>query len=110
MDPFVFFVGFLVVLNIMSIWTFSGLPIRIFKALKLVPEHVFTNEEFEDYMSIKWGFWGELLTCTLCLSTHLSSIVGLVFVLTGLASWWLPIVAMLTYPTAVLYVHNQLKR
>ena len=65
--------------GISTIWFFSGFPILFFKVIGLLKnkDEVFTQEEWEVWISNKSDFFGELLTCPVCLSVWISTIVSL---------------------------------
>jgi len=80
-----YILGALMAQGISTIWFFSGFPIMLFKTLRMIkPEDsVYTQEEWEVWIVGKSNFFGELLTCPVCLSvwiaTAVSSSVTLLF-------------------------------
>lgn len=82
-DPELYFylLGLLVVFNMMSVLELTSLKVHLIKIFcfwnKKIKE-IYTLDELEDYISLRWGYIGELLCCPLCYSTHLSWIISLI--------------------------------
>ena len=59
-------------------------------------------KEWNDYMLMFCGWWGELMVCHICLShwVGLASGIGIALVAGGLC-WWFPLLVMFTAPLFV---------
>jgi hypothetical protein len=96
-DIFLYLLGAFVVSNLILIWKNTLMPLHIYKVLK--GKHpVETYEEWENVMILEYGLIGELLTCPLCLGTHLSWIVGLIITLVAHLSYWFILAGTFSWP------------
>ncbi len=102
-----YLVGAMVVSGLQTIWFCSNFPIHIFKLFRLIPpeDDVYTWDEFQINLITRSDFFGELLTCTVCLSVWFSIGTALVqfyllelsvlYVVSCVLSW--PATAYLVY-------------
>lgn len=91
-DNIIYYIcGSLVVSNIILVWNITELPIHfydIFSFFKKNKEKLYTRDDWEQHVSLNWGYFGELLMCPLCLGTHISWITGLIiFYITNCTPW-----------------------
>ena len=78
-----YILGALITSNLITIWKLTNISVKFFKIFKK-QNNIYTTEDLEDHLAIKGGWLGELLICPLCLSTHISWVVGLlIHLLTG---------------------------
>ena len=94
-----YFLGAALTSGLMTLWFFSNLPIHLFKLMRVVKEEddVYTWDDFQITISTKSSFWGELLSCPLCLGFWVSLAVAaciqqlcsfsIMFVPIGAFSW-----------------------
>lgn len=98
-DNIIYYIlGVFLVSNIICVWKFTNLSVHFLQFWLLLKREkeieIYTIEDFEKHMCIYWGWLGELLICPLCLSTHLSWIISLIFFNFSLVSvWFIPISA-----------------
>lgn len=86
--------------GISTIWFFSGFPILLFRTIRMLkPEdEVYTQEEWEVWISSKSNLIGELLTCPICLSVWISALVSSsMYFLIGYPVYFIP-AAVLSWP------------
>lgn len=108
-----YILGFLICSNIQIIWAFTNMPIYIFKFLnikKIKDSDIYTREEFEDWLLINLGYFGELMSCPLCMSTHTSWIVSVIFYFLLHSSFYILFFPVLTWPFMVFMVYSVLKK
>jgi len=108
-----YILGFLICSNIQIIWAFTNMPIYIFKFLnikKIKDSNIYTREELEDWFLINLGNFGELLSCPLCMSTHTSWIVSVVFYFFLCPSFYILFLPVLTWPFMVFFIYSVLKK
>jgi len=79
--------GALICSNIIIIWQNTSIAVKICKMINLISfnfifknikNHVDTREDLEKYLIINFGSFGELITCPLCFSTHISWLTYLI--------------------------------
>lgn len=58
--------------SILSIWFNTNFREHILKRLGIIPQYIFTATEINDYLILKRGLLGDLLTCPICLGTWIS--------------------------------------
>jgi hypothetical protein len=91
----IFGFGLLAVNSLLLLWFFSPLKISLGKILF---KKVLMPHEFDDYISLKNNWLGELIACWICCSFWLSLIIGFVLmVMFSLPLYW-PILTFLGYP------------
>lgn len=108
-----YIIGFLICSNIQVIWMFTNMPIYIFKLFnikKIKNSNIYTREEFEDWLLIHLGWFGELLSCPLCMSTHTSWIVSLFIYILFESSIYFLFLPVLTWPFMVFLVYSVLRK
>jgi hypothetical protein len=93
-------VGFLVAQGLATIWFFSGFPIKLFSLLGLLKktDEVYTIDEWEIWLMNKSDFFGELLTCPVCLSFWIGVIVSSTTAYNLDLGYWFIIVSSLSWP------------
>jgi hypothetical protein len=95
-----YFLGAAIVSNIILIWMETNLPVHFYDLKNFFnkkKKKLFTRNEWEDHVMLRCGYFGELITCPLCLATHLSWLTGLIIylicdcspllILSGAFSW-----------------------
>jgi hypothetical protein len=95
-----YFLGALIVSNLIVIWNLTNLPIHFYDIKNFLnkdKEEIYTREDWDTHVALNGGILGELIMCPLCLATHLSWIVGLIIylitkcdpliILSGAFSW-----------------------
>ena len=95
-----YIVGFLVAQGLSTIWFFSGFPIKLFSVLGLLKktDEVYTQDEWEVWIMDKSEFFGELLTCSVCLSFWLGLIVSAAISYNLNLTYWYIVVSSLSWP------------
>jgi len=73
-----YILGVLIAQGISTIWFFSGFPLVLFSKLRILKksDEVYTQEEWELWIASKSDFFGELLTCPICLSVWIALTVS----------------------------------
>lgn len=105
--------GIFCVSNFLVIWKLTNISNHIYNFLiffKKNGEKIFTPEDLEDHLILKCGWWGELLTCPLCLTTHLSWIVALLIALLFNLSFLFVLSAMFSWPIFAFAIYSLLKK
>jgi hypothetical protein len=85
--------GALLTSGALTLWFFSNLPIHLLKTLRVISEEdeVYTWDDLQIVLSTKSSFWGELLSCPLCLGFWTS--LGIAIILQQicvLSPWFIP--------------------
>lgn len=92
-----YMLGALVVSNIISIWKLTNISVHFFNFFKK-DKKIFTTEDLEDHLCMNGGWFGELLMCPLCLSTHLSWIISFIICQFSGCSYWLILASTFSWP------------
>jgi hypothetical protein len=95
LDLEIYILGLLIVNSLLLLWFFSPLKTTLGKILfkkYLLPD------EFDDLVSLKSPFLGQLFSCFICCSFWLSLIIGLIATLIFNFLWVYPFVTFFTYP------------
>lgn len=73
-----YFLGALITSSVIVTWFGTTLAVHISKKLRLLNSDldIYTWEEWSDYMLIRYPFFGELLSCPLCLGFWVSLVVA----------------------------------
>jgi hypothetical protein len=105
--------GALVVSNIIVIWNITELPVHFFDIFSLLKkkskrEKLYTRGDWEQHVSLNWGYLGELLMCPLCLSTHISWIVGLCIFFITQCDPWLILLGTFSWPLIAYSFYKKL--
>ena len=100
MSVFIVFyiLGFLFVSNFLVIWKLTNLHNHFFNFFKKDSDRIYTQEDLEDHLAMDGGWFGELLICPLCLSTHLSWISASLICLFSNTTWFLVPIGMFSWP------------
>jgi len=111
MTPLVLYyiLGALIVSGIQTVWFCSNLPVHIFKLLRLIKEEddVYSWDEWQVWLTTRSSFFGELLSCTVCLSVWLSVIVSLTQTyLLELPQVWYIVSAALSWPAIAYTIYK----
>ena len=87
--------GFVITANLLSAWFFSNFPQHLWSALHQDP--VFTKDDLACAAVTRYGGFGDLWVCPLCLGTWMSVFVattlscvtapGIAFILTSVFTW-----------------------
>jgi hypothetical protein len=97
-----FITGALAVCGIQTIWFCSNFPVNVSKRLHLVKDvdDVYTWNDWQTWITVRYDFFGELLTCPVCLSVWLSAAtLGVQYLVTGdIPSIGFSIVALTNWP------------
>ena len=81
--------------SIILIWFETTIAVHIFKALRISKDDIFTFDEWSDDMLLRFPFFGELLSCPLCLSFWTSIFVSTCIVkINEISLWFLPACAV----------------
>lgn len=114
-------------LGLFEAWFRTGLPAHVFELIKVVddrfkfcredfwPEDVvwgsntWTPDEWEVWATIQMPYLGELLTCPICFSWHLSFWVSF-FVALVTGNWWIIPAAIATFPVTLNLAHNLISK
>jgi len=106
-----FILGAMIVFNATAVWFDTGFPVYFMRGCYWVAGKPFPEDpvtlDWQGFVQIKFGWLGELLTCPICLGTHLSWATGAMLCLVTGESWWLPVVGALTWPGAVSYLRRR---
>jgi hypothetical protein len=95
LDLYLFIIGLLTVNSILLLWFFSPLKTSIGK---IIFKKTLMPYEFDDLISLKNKWIGELISCWICCSFWCSLAVGIFFVYIFGAVWWYPILTFFCYP------------
>ena len=103
-----FLTGALSVCGVQTIWFCSNFPVNVSKRLRLVKEEddVYTWEDWQTWITVRYDFFGELLTCPVCLSVWISAaVLGVQYLITGtVPSMGYVLVALTNWP-AISYLY-----
>ena len=97
-DIFLYVLGFLITLNLLTVWIETNFSVNLLKSLRLIKKDIYLREELEEHLTDNWGYVGELLVCPICFATHLSWIVGLIMWLVCQNSLWAIPAGMFSWP------------
>lgn len=103
--------GFLFVLNFIFLLKFTNISIHILDifGFKSYEKEIFSTDDLENYLCIKYSYLGELFSCPICLSTHVSWVTGLFLYLFFDFSPWLILLATFSWPSLVFIVYSKVK-
>ena len=105
----IYALGALIVSGMTTLWFFSNLPIHIFKILRLIKtdDEVYTWDEWQMWTCARSSFFGELLSCPLCLGFWLSLAVSefLTYMQT-LTPWFIP-ASVLSWPVFIYFFYSK---
>ena len=113
LEPYI--AGFLVVTNLLAAWFHSNFAQHVWNARHRGEQClVFTKDDLAEKAAIRYGAWGDLWVCPLCLGTWFSLVVSAVLVASyGLvldkAIIFVPFAA-LTWPVGFYLVDKRLLR
>jgi hypothetical protein len=97
--------GLLIVLDLLTTWFKSEFPAHVFRLLWRLgwrrgtgfwPPSIkdgWDREEWVVWINLVSPFWGELLTCPICLSRHLAWMTSLVLLPFWGMEYWAPLLA-----------------
>ena len=118
-----YFLGLSIASSCIIAWFFTTFPVHIWKIFftfrknkKIrngeVPEEeeIFTWEEWSDRMLIKSPFFGELLSCPICLSFWTSLSVAGVLVLINDITPWFMLACMFSWPSLIYFMYKTLAK
>ena len=100
---YLYLLGFIVVSNLLVIWKLTNLHNHIFNFFKKDEDKIYTKEDLEDYLALEGGWFGELLICPLCLSTHLSWITACFICFFSNCSLFLIPIGMFSWPVLAYF-------
>ena len=104
---FLYILGAIITSNIVAIWNLTNMPVyltNLFFRTKFI-----TRDDWEKYLLINCGKFGELLLCPLCFSTHVSwMIYFLAYIFVEIPVWgFLP--CMFSWPVISYSIFNKIK-
>lgn len=102
---FSFIIGWLVVQTICVIWFYS--PFRLSISPILFNTVIYSFDEFETLILLKYPVLGKLLSCYICFSFWASFIVGSFGSFLIGVSLWFGVLAAFTYP-AICYLYKSI--
>ena len=54
-DIFLYVLGFLITLNLLTVWTETNFSVNLLKSLKLIKKDIYLREELEEHLTNNWG-------------------------------------------------------
>jgi len=96
--------GYLISLNWMLAWQATTIKVKLLKVWLFIRRRkaeVYTPLDFDDYVGFNWGIFGELLSCSICLSHWVGAIVSLPFYYFCGAPISLILISFFTYPVLI---------
>jgi hypothetical protein len=99
----------LISLNIVFIWYFTFFKIHIFKFFRIIPKDIYGLNEFDAEIIVKNTFIGELFSCPICFSTHVSFIVSLIAYCLGYSTFLTVIIGTFSYPSIIYTFYSIIK-
>lgn len=101
-----YLVGLLVTNHLLSAWIYSNFPQHLWNLVHPGSEEVYTKDDLASAAVTRYGSWGDLWVCPLCVGTWIGAGVGSVVFLIGEVPWWFPVVGALSY-AGVSYRFNK---
>ena len=107
-------VGFVVMANLMAAWFFSNFPQHLWNTLRLSEDQVYTKDDLMSAAIQRFGSFGDLWVCPICLGTWMSTAVAsalpLFYPLHGLQCLQFIAAAAFTWPVCFYLLYGILKR
>jgi len=89
--------GLFVTWTILLIWFYS--PLKVTLGQLLIDKNLYSNDQVETALLIKFPFLGKLLSCYICFSFWTSLIVGIILYKLFDLPGYFPFLAWFTYPS-----------
>lgn len=103
--------GLLIVSSFLVIWFETTIVPHVFKVLKISKDDIFTFDDWSDDMLIRSPFFGELLSCPLCLGFWVGLFTAFVIRIINELTWWFVPSCALSWSILVfLFLQASIKR
>ena len=106
-----YFLGAAIVSNIILIWMETSLPVHFYdikNAFNKQKKPIYTRDDWESHVMLRCGYLGELITCPLCLATHLSWVTGLIIYLVSNCSPWFILCGAFSWPIFSYFLYKKI--
>jgi hypothetical protein len=90
-------IGLIITTNLIFCWFFTTMQSKII---------YFMFNKTIDQLLIERPFWGNLFSCSLCFSTHISILISSLIYLNSDISYKYIVIASFTYPVLVLFAKD----
>lgn len=101
-----FILGVLISSSCIVIWFETNLAADVFKTLKISNSNIYTFDEWSNDMIARFPFFGELLSCPLCLSVWTSCTVSAILTLVNELSWWFVPACTFSWPIIIFMFYT----
>jgi hypothetical protein len=105
-----YFWGLLISLNWMASWEYTTLKVKFLKLWLLLSREkaeVYTPQDFDNYVCLRWGLLGELLSCPICLSHWVGALTSTILCYFFECPFYLVILSFFTYPIIIYSFMNR---
>ena len=103
-----YFIGAIIVSNLVIVWFHTNLPVHLYELLPSKKDKLYTRSDWEEYVVLNWGYFGELLNCPLCFATHISWITGIGVWQIMETSPWIILLGALSWPLVSYVFYKKL--
>jgi len=97
-----YLIGLAISTNLIFVWFFTSIKYHLFRFLKIVNKNC-EIQNVDNELILKNRFFGELLSCPICLSTHISFWTAFIIYLMSDLTFIFILVATFSYP-AIIYL------
>jgi hypothetical protein len=82
-------IGALIVSNCVVVWFHTNIAPHLYDIFFFnKKEKFYVRSDWETYVVLHWGYFGELLNCPLCFASHISWAVGIaLWQINGMSPW-----------------------
>ena len=101
--------GSIIVSNLTVVWFYTNIPVHLYDIFTRKKEKLYTRSEWETHTVLNWGYFGELLNCPLCFSTHISWVTGIAVWKVMQSSPWIILIGALSWPLVSYIFYKKLK-
>jgi len=99
-----YFIGLAISTNIIFVWSFTSFKYHLLKFLRIIGKNC-EIQNVDNELILKNRFFGELFSCPICLSTHVSLIVSfLIYIINDLSPLFI-VVGAFSYPATIYLLY-----
>jgi hypothetical protein len=103
-----FLLGYIIVQTICLIWFYS--PLRTTLGQIFINRHIFSNDEVETWLLLKFPIIGKLLSCYICFSFWSSVLIGILGIFLLNIAMYTPVITALSYPSICYFYKSIVDR
>lgn len=100
--------GLLIVNHLLLAWLHSNFPQHLWNFLHRQADPVFTKDDLINAAALRYGGWGDLWSCPLCLGTWIGALVSASILLVVALPWWFLPMGAFSYSGLLYLVHAKL--